>query len=88
MDAEKAPALVEALGVSHVPQAWVIAKGDAKPFPVMTGVMSLVRLKQAVYRGMRVALGEIGPEDFGDQIVPGTINLTAVQGGTVGRPAP
>ncbi len=85
---EQAATLAEAIGVSYVPQAWVIPREEGvRPFPAMTGVVSLVNLKDAVYRGLRVALGESGPEGFGSPVAPGTLTMT-VQGGTVGRPNP
>ena len=75
VNADRNPALASAVGVTYIPQAWVISRDKKiRPFSVMTGVISLHNLKRQVYRGLRVALGE-SPEGFGRPMTPGVVRF-------------
>jgi hypothetical protein len=69
IDVDNEPDLATAMGVSMVPQIIVVARNnEISPFIVATGMISGTDLKKGVFRGLRVAKGEVEPTEYATNI--------------------
>lgn len=76
VDADENPLLARAMGVTYIPQAWVISRKGYKPFLAMTGIVSLKDLERAIYKGIKIVKGEMSPEEYGKPIAKGLVNYS------------
>ena len=65
---ENARTLADSIGVSAIPQAWVISRIGNPPFPILTGTTSKDQIEMNLYRGLRIVYGDAVPENYAEPL--------------------
>lgn len=64
IDVEREPALAESFAIQTTPSLLLIRRGSRDFLPVTAGVASASEIEARLYRGIRLLLGNVSPENF------------------------
>ena len=68
IDADSVPELASAVGVTAIPQAWVISREGYDSFIAMTGAVTVSELETSIYRGIKLVTGKTTPRNYAGKV--------------------